>query len=99
MSYYPPPVWGGIGRDRRVSGEDGGDDVEGGGAREPGGVDGGSDVRFGLRGPHGAIAVGDFSLDDAGAEFALGAVVGGVDLAGIVAEGQKLMAGACDLGL
>ena len=85
--------------DQAVSGQCGGDDVEGGGAFEPCGVDGGSDVGFGLCSPHGAIAIGDFTLDHARAEFALGAVVGGVDFAGIVTEGEKLMSGAGDLGL
>ena len=65
---YLPWFWG---IDRRVSGQGGGDDVEGGGAVEPRGVDGGSDVGFGLCGPHGAIAIGHFSLDHARAEFAL----------------------------
>ncbi len=38
---------------------------------------------FGFVAPHGAIAVGDFSLDHVRAEFALGGVVGGIQQAGM----------------
>ena len=51
--------------------EGGEDDVERAGAFEAGGVDGGAHIGFSLGGPHGAVAVGDFSLDHAGSEFAL----------------------------
>jgi hypothetical protein len=37
-----------------------------------------------LGGPHGTVAVCDFSLDHAGPQLSLRAVVGGLDLAGIV---------------
>ena len=50
-------------RGLRQGGED---DVEGVGAFEACGVDGGADVGFSFGGPHGAIAVGDLSLDHAG---------------------------------
>ncbi len=53
----------------------------------------------GLCGPHGAVAVGGFSLDHAGPQLSLRAVVGGLDLAGMVAEGQKLVSRAPDFGL
>ena len=66
---------------------------------EPCGVDGCADVGFRFGGPHCAIAVGDLSLDHARAEFALRGVVGGVDLARIVAKGQKLVSRAPDFGL
>ena len=59
---------------------------------------GGAEVGFSFGGPHGAIAVGDLSLDHAGAEFALRGVVGGIDLAGKVAEGEKLVSRTPDLG-
>ena len=75
------------------------DDVEGVGAFEASCVDGGSHVRFGFGGPHCAVAVGDLSLDDAGAEFALLRVVCRVDLVGIVAKGEKLVSRASDFGL
>src|SRR5271166_2654046 len=50
-------------------------------------------------GPHGSVAVCDFSLDHARAEFALRGVVGDVDLPGIIAKGQKLVSRAPDFGL
>ena len=81
------------------SGEGGEDDVEAIGAVEPCGVDGCSHIRFGFGGPHGAVAVGHFSLDHARAEFSLRGVVGGIDLAGVVAKGKKLIARAPDFGL
>ena len=77
----------------------GADHGEGVRAFEPCGIDGRSDVRFGLGGPHGSVAVGDFALDHARPEFALGRVVRGVDLTGIIAEDQQLVARAADLGL
>ena len=55
------------------------------GAVEACGVDGRPDIGFSFGGSHGAIAVGDFSLDHARAEFALGRIVRDVNLAGIVA--------------
>jgi hypothetical protein len=36
-------------------------------------------IRFGFGGPHDAVAVGDFSLNHALAEFSLRGVVGGMD--------------------
>jgi hypothetical protein len=75
------------------------DRLEGVCAVQPCGVDGCSYVRLGLRGPHGAIAIGDFSLDHAGPQFSLRAIIGGVDLAGIVAKGQKLVLRGPDFGL
>jgi hypothetical protein len=69
---YPPPVGPEIGCGRRVSGDDGGDDVEGGCALKLRGIDGGSDLGLGFGGPHGAIAIGDLSLDHGWSEFALG---------------------------
>jgi hypothetical protein len=59
------------------------------GAAEPCGVDGGPSVGFRVRGPHGAVAVGDLSLDHAGPQLALGAVVDGIYLAGIIAERRR----------
>ena len=73
--------------------------MEGVGAFEAGGVDGCSNIRLGLSGPHGAVAVGDFSLDDAWSQIAFAVVVGCLDLAGIVAKRQKLIAGPGDPGL
>jgi len=83
------------------SGQGGEDDIEGVGAVEARGVDGCSHIRFGFGGPHGAIAVGwsHFSLDHARVEFSLRGVVGGIDLAAIVAKGQKLISGTPDFGL
>ncbi len=60
-------------------------------ALEPRRVGGGPDVRFGFGGPWGAAAVGDVWLDHARAESALRRIVGGVDLAGIIAEREKLI--------
>ena len=68
-------------------------------ARQPSGIDCGSQVCLGIGGPLCAIAVGDFALDYAGAELALRGVVGGVDLAGVIAKGQKLVTRAPDFGL
>ena len=75
------------------------DDVEGIGALEPRGIVCRSHVRFGFGRPHGAVAVGDLSLDHAGSELALGGIVGDVDLAWIIAKRQKLISGTSDLGL
>ena len=75
------------------------DRLEGVCAVQPCGVDGCSYVRLGLRGPHGAIAIGDFSLDHAGPQLSLRAIIGGGDLAGIVAKDQKLVLRAPDFGL
>jgi len=52
-----------------------------------------------LGGPHGAVAVGNFSLDHAGPQLSLRAVVGGLDLAGIIAKDQKLILRPPDFGL
>ena len=46
---------------------------------------------FGFGRTHGAVAVRDFSLDHAGTEFAFRRVVGDVDLAGIIADREKLV--------
>ena len=62
-------------------------------------VDGCAHIRFGPRGPHCAVAVGDFSLDHAGAQPSLRAVIGGVNLTGIIAKSQKLVAGPSDFCL
>ena len=75
------------------------DDGEGVCAVEPCGVDGRPHVRFGFGGPHGAVAVRHLSLDHTRAELALGGVVGDVDLAGVIAEGQELVSCAPDFGL
>ena len=56
--------------------------MEGIASREARGVDGGGQVGFGIGGPFGSVAVGDFSLDDAGPQGPLTDVVGSVDLAG-----------------
>jgi len=81
------------------SSQGGEDDAEGVGAVEARSVDGGSHIRFGFGGPHGAVAVGDFPLDHAWAEFPLRRVVRGVDLAGMIAKSEKLVARAPDFGL
>ena len=73
--------------------------LEGVCALEPCGVDGCSRIRLGLRGPPGAIAIGDFALDHTGPQRSLRTVVGGLDLAGIVAKSQKLVPRAPDFGL
>ena len=52
-----------------------------------------------MGGPHGAVAVCDFSLNHAGPELSLRAVVGGLDLARIVAKDQKLLLRPTDFGL
>ena len=52
-----------------------------------------------MGGPHGAVAVGNFSLDHAGPQLSLRAVVGGLDLAGIIAKDQKLILRPPDFGL
>ena len=75
------------------------DRLEGVCALESCGVDGCSHVGLGLRGPHGAVAVGHFPLDHAVSQLSLRAIVGGFDLAGIVAKGQKLVSRAPNLGL
>ena len=48
-------------------------------------------VGFGIGGPFYAIAVSDFSLDDAGAQGPLADVVGGIDLVREVAESEVLV--------
>ena len=63
------------------------------------GVDGCAHISLGLGGPHGAVAVGNFSLDHAGPQLSLRAVVGGLDLAGIIAKDQKLILRPPDFGL
>jgi hypothetical protein len=45
------------------------------------------------------MAVGNFSLDHAGPQLSLRAVVGGLDLAGIIAKDQKLILRPPDFGL
>jgi hypothetical protein len=52
-----------------------------------------------LGGPHGSVAVCDFSLDHAGPQLSLRGVVGGLDLAGIIAKDQKLLLRPADFGL
>ena len=64
---------------------------------QPRGIDGCAQIGFGVGGPFGAVAVGDFALDDAGPQGALADVVGGSDLAGEVAEREQLVARAPDL--
>ena len=56
--------------------------MEGIASREARSVDGGAQVGFGIGGPFGSVAVGDFSLDDSGPQGPLTDVVGSVDLAG-----------------
>ena len=60
-------------------------------------IDGCAQICFGICSPFGAVAVGDFALDDAGPQGALADVVGGSDLAGEVAEREQLVARAPDL--
>ncbi len=95
-SNYPAPFLGTV---FAASGQSIEDCLEGICSLESCGVDGGSDVRLGLRGPHGAIAIGDFSLDHAGPQLSLRAIIGGVDVAGIIAKGKKLVLRAPDFGL
>ena len=71
--------------------------MEGIASREARSVDGGAQVGFGIGGPFGSVAVGDFSLDDAGPQGPLTDVVGSVDLAGKIAERENLIARAADL--
>jgi len=52
-------------------------------------VDGCAHISLGLGGPHGAVAVGNFSLDHAGPQLSLRAVVGGLDFAGINRKRSK----------
>ncbi len=73
--------------------------LEGVSAPEPCCVDGCAHISLGLGGPHGAVAVGDFPLDHAGPQLSFRAVVGGLDFAGIIAKGQKLVSRAPDFGL
>jgi hypothetical protein len=82
-----------------ASGQGAEDRLEGICAFEPCCVDGGAHIRFGLCGSRGAIAVGDLSLDHAGPQLWLRAVLGGLDLAGIVAKRQQLVPRPPDLGL
>lgn len=81
------------------SGQGAEDHGEGVRAFEPCGIDGRADIRFSFCGPHGSIAVGDFSLDHARSKFALGRVVRDIDLAGIIAKGEKLISRAPNFGL
>ena len=60
---------------------------------EPRGIDGRSHVRFGLGRPHGAMAIGNIALDQAGVELAVGDGVRDLDLAWLIAKRQKLRAG------
>src|SRR5450432_1821192 len=83
----------------RRSGEGGGEHGEWICAFKPCGVDGCSDVRLGLCGPHGSVAICDLPLDHTRSKFALRCVVRGVDVTGIIAEGEKLAPRAPDLGL
>ena len=81
-----------------LSGVDGAEDGEEGiASREARSVDSGAQVSFGIGGPFCSVAVGDFSLDDAGPQGALADIVGSVDLAGEIAEGEDLVARAADL--
>ena len=73
--------------------------LEGVSAVEPCGVDSCADISLGLGGPHGSVAICDFSLDHAGPQLSLRAVVGGLDLAGIIAKDQKLLLRPADFGL
>ena len=58
-------------------------ELEGVGSRTQAlGVDDGSNVGFALRGPHGAIAIGDLALNNGRSERALAGVVCGIDHAG-----------------
>ena len=59
----------------------------------------GHHLGFGLGGPQRLVAVGELSLDHAGSQLALRAVVGGLHLAEIIAEGQKLASSSVDFGL
>jgi hypothetical protein len=81
------------------SSQGGEDDIEGVGALDPCGIDGRSHVGFGFCSPRAAVAVGDLSLDHARSEPAFRRVVGGVDLAGIIAKGEKLVSRPPDFGL
>ena len=96
VSNYPAPFLGTV---FAASGQSIEDCLEGICALEFCGVDGCPDVRLGLRGPHGAIAIGHFPLDHAGPQLSLRAIIGGVDLARIVAKDQKLLLRPTDFGL
>src|SRR5271154_6509600 len=100
MVQLPSPYFlSGRSRFGRWSSQGADDHGEGVRALELCGIDGCSHVRFRLGGPHGAVSIGDFSLDHAGTEFALRGVVGDVDLAGIVTKGEKLVSRAPDFCL
>ena len=71
--------------------------MEGIASREARGIDGSAEVGFGIGGPFCSVAVGDFSLDNAGSERTLADVICGVDLSGEIAEGEDLVACAADL--
>ena len=49
--------------------------------------------------PHGSVAICDLSLDHAGPQLSFRGVVGDVDLAGEIAEGEKLVARPAYFGL
>ena len=61
------------------------------------GIDGCAQIGFGIGSPFGAVAVGDFALDDAGPQRPLANVVCSIDLSGEVAESEQLVACAPDL--
>jgi hypothetical protein len=83
----------------RASGQRCDDDGEGVRAAQACGVDRGPHVGLSFRGPHGAVAVGDLSLDHAGPQLSFRGVVRDVDLAGIIAERQQLLSRPTDFGL
>lgn len=71
--------------------------MEGIGPGQPRGIDGCAQIGFGIGSPFGAVAIGDLALDDAGSQRPLADVVGGIDLAGEVAESEQLVSRASDL--
>ena len=61
------------------------------------GIDSCAQIGFGIGGPFGSIAVGDFALDNAGPQGALADIVGGIDFSGEVAESEQLVTRTPDL--
>src|SRR5215212_6300398 len=83
------------------SGSDGSEDgsEHGGSGGQASGIDDGADGRFAFGRPHGPVAVGDLALDDGRSQSPLAGIVGHLDPAGMIQEGQELIARPADLGL
>ena len=62
-------------------------------------VDDRSNVSLALGRPHGPVAIGHLALNDGGSKRAFAGVVGRLNHAGPVGEGQKLISGAPDFAL